>query len=336
MVVVVRRPHARRAAGMPVGNNAMPGASETLGLIPFPGSLVSPSASARLNRVARRLPAGSEAYCIECRLSDEPRVDLGAGYPYPACGRFLRGIKAAGQVPFVIMELDRASHRRGSPPALLLCVDRRMGMGAGRRAVPELGEPSLLALAGQASRLWLKTPLSTAMRETLRNCFRSLPEGGRVLHLSVMPARMPPVLKLNLSLPRPALPPYLRSIGWPGDFASLDRLWEAIGPFVRDAKIDLIVAEGLHPKLGIELFPSNATVKGRRSALRWLEARTDVSARKCAEMSAWRGSLWRIAGEGRRLIRIDLDFGLKIVLHPQGGLEAKGYLEFFPRGASIG
>jgi hypothetical protein len=72
---------------------------------------------------------------------------------------------------------------------------------------------------------------SEEIARTLSNCFAQLPEAGRWVHLSVMLGRTPSAIKLYGAIPREALLPYLRAIGWRGDHGAVSRLMsEAYGP----------------------------------------------------------------------------------------------------------
>jgi hypothetical protein len=310
----------------------MPSAREIFALMQpaWPRSLVPREAGMRLRRVSAKLPLGSATYYLECRLNRAVDVDLEVGYPFPAYKKLLPGFNAASQVAFVLLEMDRADPGVGPGPGLLLGLDRKMGIHACGRAVPALTPARFLKVAREASECFLGRPVSPELDGTLRACFASLPRGGRILHLSAMPSRKPPLLKLNLVMPKPALRGYLQRVGWTGKADALDSLWESIHPFCRFAKFDLILEKGVHPKLGLELFPSNSTLKGRRAALQWVAARGLGLPEKCSEMSAWYGPLWRPDAAGRRLIRIGLDFGIKIVFDGPASCEAKGYLQVHP------
>lgn len=301
----------------------------------LPGSLVSGPAAAFLENIQARMPTGSATYYLECRLSGNPQVDVEAGYTRPEAIPMLQGLIPAAVAPFVLLEWDQAQDGRDTRPGLLLCLDRRLGIGACGNALPPLQLTSLVAAAEAVSRQWLGRTLENSVSEALAACFTNLPRGGRILHLSAMSSRNPPLLKLNIVMPPRAFPGYLRRIGWKGASQGLSRLWKTLRPFVREAKFDLILQGGIHPKLGLELFPSNSSLGSRVAALGRLTTRKWIRPEKGRDLSRWPGTVWRVDARRNRILRIDKDFGLKFVLDGAGEVESKGYLQIFPQCASV-
>jgi hypothetical protein len=291
----------------------------------LPERWVSKAALRRVCAAAAPLSDGSLVFFLERGFSKpNTRVDFGFCYPYPAHRALLNGDELlARRIPFLWLEVDGA--RAGDPwsAGRLLCLDGKFGRQAVGRSAPSLTEKRLLVIAEAAHRQLLQEPLPTSVRGSLRTCFTALPVNGRLLHLCVMPSRQPPVMKVNVSLPKRALVSYLKSVGWPGSISSLSHVWRCIGPWLRTAKIDLTLSPSLRPKVGLEIHPSNTSFEGRRRVLAWLQSNGLADVRQCTDLCAWHGATQtRATGKPAR---VELDFGIKIVLDEKSMVDVKAY-----------
>lgn len=156
------------------------------------------------------------------------------------------------QVPFIWLELDAPSEQPLAAPNLLLCTDptpleRHRGHRPEWDGRPEVHQQVI----ERAAEVLLGAPIPL---DTLRTCYACLPPGGNILHLSIMSARNPVALKLNVSLPRRELSRYLAEIGWPGDSAALAADLERFAPGQDPVRLDLTAGASISPRVGLELF----------------------------------------------------------------------------------
>lgn len=354
-------PHGRPAPsgeGVPPEAAAMPwGAAETWRHVKslVPGELVPASALFQVGEAIPLLPPGSTAYFLECRLAaGDSRLDFGACFrspreeaamgiraepwqsvsPWPvvtevfSCWRSLDS-HLSRHVPYIWLELDDTGKPAGeTPPGILFCIDPSMARMPA--LFPELSHAGLLGVVQEASEIVLGEPLSPLNQRAMLACSAFLPAGGRIHHVSLMPARSRGALKVNVSLPKQDLPRYLDAIRWPGSRKDLARLWETGHAFLDQAKVDLSIQEGLLPTIGLELHPYNTTLSGRRSALASLEASGMGDSGKCRALAAWSGQVERIYRGHSWPTRLVEEFGLKLVMGLSMVPAAKGYLGFFP------
>jgi hypothetical protein len=131
--------------------------------------------------------------------------------------------------PGIWLEFDDVVRHGQRPTTPSICV----GLVAGYRFDQPFNPPDFdrdFHAASSALRALGVDP-SEPVRSVLSACFADLPRSGRWVHLSVMLGRRPSAIKLYGVMNREALAPYLRKIGWAGDYAAIARLMaEAYGP----------------------------------------------------------------------------------------------------------
>lgn len=167
----------------------------------------------------------------------------------------------------------------------------------------------------------------TAAKEGVHALLDSLPAAARVLHLSLMPGRTPPAVKINLRLPRKDLPSLLSRGGWRGSSRDLARVLDSGLLSSRILKMQVTVGGSLHPKLEFETQFSRS--KSRPDLGRWLQRCAEMricDPGKLAEVSSWPGyTFGRTKGDNRcRLVERRLD--MKLIVGAGPDLRIKAYL----------
>jgi hypothetical protein len=177
-----------------------------------------------------------------------------------------------------------------------------------------------------------------AMEEALRRVVRALPEGGGIIHLSVMSARVPCAVKLYGVVPQAALEAFLQSVGWRGPFGALRVLLrdvataEVCGP---DVYFDLNLTNmGRSDACTLGVAFSQQQIAGalsppdiaRRSLLARLEARRQCTALQAAALAAWPSA--SVAGELGGWRRASRWLDVKAVIDHAGEVQSKAYLGF--------
>jgi hypothetical protein len=152
------------------------------------------------------------------------------------------------------LEFDLPEGVAGVPPPNVF-LGARSGISARSPIESAEDERSWAWLTEAALPVLRGRRLSTSQRETLGRCFRALPGGARAFQVGVMLARPVDALRVCiLGMRYDRVAGYLDDIGWPGD---ADALEEQVGPLARRAEsviVDLDVAEGVLPSLGLECF----------------------------------------------------------------------------------
>jgi hypothetical protein len=162
-----------------------------------------------------------------------------------------------------------------------------------------------------------------------------------------MLARPDAPLRLNIQLQTwDALLPYLRRVGWRGDFDGLSRLIEWLPAFVDSYTVALDVGDNLYPHVGLELFfPFGEALTER--AQRFLAALAErglcapdigaaiLTGRKWIApvntKAAWADDLIlrALRDPDQRLSTLLLvPSHVKLTAYPDGRIAAKGYLSF--------
>jgi len=319
-----------------------------------PPRLVSSRALARCRQVAAGLPDLITSYYMECRLDDDPQVDflvqftdragaapgfgrsLGPGSKSRCWERNLALLDKWGQrseplheAPLLWLEYDLDARADAAVPEASLSIglecgylkrfiDRRLPdvEAARRRAIA-----ALEAIADGAER--------AEMEADLARCLDALPRGASLVYVSVMTARAPSLLKLYLSVPKPAVIGYLAAIGWPGDAAQAQRLLASCyGPIAETVFLDVSVANGVLRRLGFALSQLHAAeIAAFDPVWTWVDM-PGASLAKREALQAWPGlSTACVAGLVTSVHRwVDL----KAVLGPAGELTFKAYLGFMP------
>jgi hypothetical protein len=243
----------------------------------LPVALVADEQRDKCRRVAGSLPLATLSYYLECRLDADEQVDFLALTRHRGAGRLFREAlgdahtlaawqrtlalleawgagrdTALGRVPFFWLEYDLddrfQEHAPLASPGLCLEPDY-FSRFTGQAVVDherawELSEEGLRRLLSDEEQMRF-TPL-------LRRCVQSLPGAAAPIHVSAMLARDPLRLKLYAALPKPELVPYLRKVGWSGQYEAVEHLLAtSYAPINETVFIDLAIGDTLEPSLGV-------------------------------------------------------------------------------------
>ncbi|WP_437649001.1 hypothetical protein [Sorangium sp. So ce362] len=250
--------------------------------------------------------------------------------------------EGSSRMPCLWLEFDHVNTRPAAQqsPSIWICVD------------PEYPAPRLPSAPWDAqdsyeSCLSFLTPavppafeglLSASNRCAMEACFRRLPPSGRIIHVSFMLAREPATIKLYGSVPRAHLIGYLKDLGWPGPLDSLQQLAHTFyTPETADDTVyfDLSLDHALLPYAAIAFsqlqmdHPARSD-PGRGALLRSLEEHELCAGDKGRALQTWPGSARELSPSISAKTRIHRWLDVKITLHAEQGIGAKGYLGFAP------
>lgn len=243
--------------------------------------LLGPTARSRLQRGGAALLLPARTLCLECRLDDDERVDLalclatqtaglataleslGQAYiddpEWQRCIRLLLSWarseeRSLAAVPFLYTAFDLGMDAARMPvPCLSLCVDpgffmRRLGL-----PVPRAPRYSALSLFDACRAILEADWLTASLRERVQHCLDAAIE-LEVRQLSLMLARRPASLKLDVTLSCSELGHFLVATGWRGNAAELEAELHMLAPWQRRVQLNYVVnaASGPAP-LEVEL-----------------------------------------------------------------------------------
>jgi hypothetical protein len=147
-----------------------------------------------------------------------------------------------------------------------------------------------------------------------------------------MLSREPVTVKVSGTVPKEQFLPYLRQVGWRGEFAALEMLLNTFASATDAIRFDLCVDALIAPRIGIEFLsgpqPPNQTA--RQQLLTQLVDAGLCTAEKRAAVEAWEGDLRVIYPQQSWPTRIRRSWYIKVVYQPDQALEAKAYLGFAP------
>lgn len=140
-------------------------------------------------------------------------------------------------------------------------------------------------------------------------------------------------MRVYLTLPRASAPAWLRTVGWPGDEARLERALELLGENKFHVDLYIELAERVEPylALGYDIPGHREAVEASRSLLERLIGAGVAAPEKMEAFLRWPGSASEVLPGAEWLVNISRQIEFKLVLHPKGGLEAKAYLFYQPR-----
>ncbi|WP_394823104.1 hypothetical protein [Pendulispora albinea] len=317
-----------------------------------PPSLIAPPAWRRIESFVSTLPAAFFWGIFECRLAPaDERVDMllcasrrhgGDG----ALGRALEGgahrfgpitpflqawVEPDGplaDVPLIWIEHDLLAEGP-SAPFVQFCVDPSYPVA---HETPL--EPSRLrALAARGAGLLLGEPANDGAMDRLAACAARLPEGGRIVHVGVIPHRGSRDLRVLAGVPTFAVQGWLAAIGWPGDQAIAADFLSLLGAHVPLASVQLDLGDAVRPTLALE-FPllTRPDRDPRWSAfIESLVARGLASPEKGRAALGWIGDATYDLPGAPWLTNVQRQLDIKLVLSADGTCEAKAYLCFHPR-----
>jgi hypothetical protein len=178
---------------------------------------------------------------------------------------------------------------------------------------------------------FLSSNTNDVLRQT-ENCFSLLPSGGEILRLSIMHARQPQTVKLNMALPRSALIPYLTKIGWPGDRAMVGTVIDEFCPEEKRVKCNILMNATVLNRLEMEFdYDSTVAVDPRRErTIKLLHNRNYASKSVCTAVSRWPGYDWQPVKNGKWPAKIKKWLDIKMCIDENKKMTAKAYLGFYP------
>lgn len=183
---------------------------------------------------------------------------------------------------------------------------------------------------------------TAGIRDSLRLCLESAPDGMFLSHIGLMLGRVAGGLRINLKrLQADTLPVYLKAVGWPGDLAAVQPLLEPL--FAVSDRITLaldLAADGMTPALGLECMAARGSVSGWADLLDLLSAWGLCAPDRRQAMLAWPRRLTPgLMPWPAELIRADLTDAasgpagidlrishVKLARDAAGRVTAKGYL----------
>lgn len=248
----------------------------------------------------------------------------------------------SGRLPSLWFEFDHLNTRSAihQRPSLCVCADR--GYPRERELAapwdPSAAYRDCLDFVVPAMPLELVRVLSAENRRAAAMCFQHLPPGGQIIYMSFMVAREPATIKLYGAIPRDHLVTYLTSLGWSGRF---DLLQYALQAFCTDETadetvyFDLSLEQEILPHTAITFSQPQLDRPGgsdpRRTVLLELLEAEGICARDKGEaLRRWPGSD-REAHSARSIqARIQRWLDVKLTIHAEQGIGAKGYLGFAP------
>lgn len=322
--------------------------------------LLSDAAGRALRAIAIQLPVVGSSQYVEFRLGEQasPRVDF-----LIAVSRLQRELVQANAATYralgpglspLCRTLERWTNRESSlyeaVPMLWLefdDVELQSALSANLCATvaPSYLEPlaPIVSLAHADLPAILFEVLGTARgdaptlveKATLTRCVQGLPAGSHWLHLSVMTARSPQVLKLYGVFPAGTVVAYLQELGWAGDLGRIERL------LARSAEVDGSNGEVYLDLCVSELFGDHGYSLGicfskqrirpadpRRGALiEFLLSERLCTGAQASALAKWPAKLPLGGGTERRAF-LERWFEIKLVYHSAAALSAKAYLGF--------
>ncbi len=232
-------------------------------------ALLSASARARLLRGAATLDLPARTVCLECRLDDDERVDLalclathtaGLGSALESLGRryardphWQRCIRlltswahgeetALAGVPFLFTAFDLATEVADMPvPCLSMCADPAFFMRRVGLPMPPAPLDSSLRLLDACQASLEADWVTPSLRKRAQHLLESA-DDIEVRQLSLMLARQPPTLKLDLTLPAGELLRFLGALGGQGDVAAVAEQLRVLAPWQTRVQLNCVVS----------------------------------------------------------------------------------------------
>ena len=288
--------------------------------------LVPPAAALALHGAPTELDGHISWAMLECRLTDDPRVDLIAHVGRSACHGAVRvadwplleGLLSKWSDPSsplhdIVTLTVEFDHREGQwrPPIVFLALEAATG-----------GPP--LNQLEQRMRAGLVSGGETSWPAALARAMVEMPPAGWPVHLATLRPRGRADTRLVVSIPPSAVCSYLERIGWPGDPEFAGRLAVRVGRTLPRISVHLDAGEAFGPELGVEVsYPGRPDNDARwEPTFDLLEPMSPV---KVAALRRWPSR------EGP-LLRL---LGIKFAVSANAVRGAKAYLAFrsIPPGA---
>jgi hypothetical protein len=162
----------------------------------------------------------------------------------------------------------------------------------------------------------------------MQKALRNIPEGTEIWNISRMPSRAGKPWKVNLSVPREGLSPFLEKCGWTGDMRVLKDL---LGLFALEGemiRIDIGFAAAMLPRIGMELFAGvdRFPESARTRALDRLVSMDLCSLERRQAINSWRGLKLASSQEPSVPWLAIGNWYLKLCVNQEGSVSAKAYL----------
>ncbi|MEQ8167562.1 MAG: hypothetical protein ABRQ38_01585 [Candidatus Eremiobacterota bacterium] len=201
---------------------------------------------------------------------------------------------------------------------------------------PEITEPSkediygcildgLTCLGGKS--------LRKKIRDNLRFCLQTLPEGARMVYAALMMSRDTEAVRVVIDIDKGSLKDYLASIKFPDSTQELMELLEELSQFAGFCRYNLDISYKVLPKIGIEYFLQSKEEKEKpdwERFLAYLVRSSLCTPEKCDALLKW-------TGYTRTIFPFDLFYSyifrkishVKIVCQKDFPPEAKAYISFW-------
>lgn len=244
------------------------------------------------------------------------------------------------QVPLIWLEFDHVNSQQVAYflPSLSICLDPAFLHTYPRlQHCNRIDRQTYQVLITMASKVFDDSDRVWSRQERLLlRCFDCLPQSGQLIHLSVMLARQPFVLKLYGAVPVADLTGYLACIGWAGSIVDLNGIVSEFSSCLgQDVFVDLTIGETVAPRIGIA-FPHDqiaglSNPERQRAVLLAKCVELGICApEKCAALLSWSGrSSHRFSGQIWPT-HLNRWIDVKLVYEPDAPVEVKGYLGFMP------
>lgn len=260
---------------------AAPNLSETFDIIrpAFSEALLSGEIELRLRALAARLRL-TTAVGFECRLAaDSPQVDLQQGIPVsggPAelkaiCESMLASMPVNSHASAIWQRIHDFSLQWGNPQSgfhqriLHIWLEFDLPEAPEAELIPSVfaslapsPEVTQSTVLEEFVEFLSQAELNPALKATIARCRAACPTGAHISHVGLMLGRPVRGCRIDIgNLALDAFEPYLEQIHWPGDRAAAQAQVEELLQFVDTVVLCVMVADQVHPQLGLEAYFNN-------------------------------------------------------------------------------
>ncbi len=320
----------------------------------LPDALVPAPVRGRLERVAADLPDAWTWGCIECRLDGDPQVDLlacaldahgdrarlAAAAPssrlasiQPMIDAWVTPGSRLARMAMLWAEVDLPRDGVDLPPFAHLRLAPHHPTQATQPRVPN---EEAMALVDDALPRMLGVPLAPASRAAVARALAVLPPSGRPMHVMATPARGTHDLKMDASLLRDEVIPWLDALDWPGDVADVLRVHRWFGEGRGRTSTQIVLGDDVRAPLAMEYYrPSLPSENGDWRRFMGHLVDEGVAAAEPAEAAL--GWIGRSVLQGDEWpLHVLRELEIKVVTDGRGQLRAKAYLSWLMRCQILG
>lgn len=231
-------------------------------------------------------------------------------------------------------------------PSLFLGL-KEFNLETNSREISQINHEQLETIT-TALKILFEHDVSPLIEKNLGICVNSLPSGSQILYIGAMFSRQLDAVRVNIGgIPVEMLEDYLTQIGWTYSVKPLKEIIKLLANFTDAIILNLDIGTSIFPKIGLECLLENKSSRlepkwrllldflveqrlcipeKRDAVLNWSGCSHDKSypelwSKELSKVSSFLGSKWYSICF-RNLNHI------KIIYHPDGNLEAKGYLAF--------